>query len=1021
MTCHLAHAHAWRSTLLTAQTTHPGAPPPLAMPTDPVGDDCEVLVAITAGTSQSSPTSPFARGLMPAPIPIQFLDQTGRRVQAFTDDYAEPSHEQLVTAYRADGDRSPVQHPGHRADQAGPARGLPVLARPGGLPGRAALALRDGDWMFPTYRDSMALVARGLDPVEVADPAARRLALRLRPDGDPHRSSVHAAGHPAAARRRPRLRRDGARAGHRRAGLHRRRRHQRGRLPRGPQLRRRVQRARGVPRPEQPVRHQRPAGQADRRARPGVQGRRLRHPRPNRSTATTPWPCSRCSTEAVEHARSGHGPCLVEAHTYRIDAHTNADDATRYRDADEVDAGSTATRSPAWRRTCADRGPLDDAAAAADRRRRPRRSPPTLRDRHERRPRSTRCPVRPRLRHSRRRSCASRPRAGAELDAEEAEPTTAHRRVRQPVTMAQALNRALRDAMAADDDRVVVFGEDVGTLGGVFRVTDGLAARLRRRPLLRHPAGRGRHRRLRRRHGDGRAPARHRDAVRRVRLPGVRADRLATSPSCATAPGARSTLPIVIRVPYAGGIGGVEHHSDSSEAYYAHTPGLKVVTPATVEDAYSLLREAIDDPDPVVFLEPKRLYWSKEVRRASPAARRDRSAARWCAGAGTRRDAGRLRPDRSPVALEAADGGRGGGLGPRGRRPAHASCPSTTRRWSPSVRKTGRCVVVHEAQGFAGVGAEIAARVQERCFHSLRRAGAAGRRLGHPVPAAEARAPPPARRRPRPRRDRPAAVGRRPDPASWPARRRWRVSVSVTSARRPDFLLPDLGEGLTEAESWSGTSPWATSAGRPDRRDVETAKATVDVPCPYAGRVAHPARRSRRGARVGRPLLTIGTDGPALEGSPALRRTLSALRRSPARAASSSAYGTSETRRSRRDRRVAGGRPPAAAAAPGRVATVAAPDRRQPDASPTCRRAARSSRPVVRKLASDNGVDLAGAGADRALAMSSAGPTSRPPCGRRGQSQSHEVTPAKRRGRARTGLATYGSRCVACGGRSPRS
>src|SRR6185312_6117826 len=71
------------------------------------------------------------------------------------------------------------------------------------------------------------------------------------------------------------------------------------------------------------------------------------------------------------------------------------------------------------------------------------------------------------------------------------------------------------------------------------------------------------------------------------------------------------TVPIVLRIPYAGGIGGVEHHSDSSEAYYAHTPGLKVVTPATVDDAYSLLREAIEDPDPVIFLEPKKLYWSK--------------------------------------------------------------------------------------------------------------------------------------------------------------------------------------------------------------------------------------------------------------------------------------------------------------------------------------------------------------------------------------------------------------------------
>ena len=92
-----------------------------------------------------------------------------------------------------------------------------------------------------------------------------------------------------------------------------------------------------------------------------------------------------------------------------------------------------------------------------------------------------------------------------------------------------------------------------------------------------------------------------------------------TSRRCATVPAAGSTLPMVIRIPYAGGIGGVEHHCDSSEAYYAHTPGLKVVTPATAEDAYTLLREAIDDPDPVIFMEPKKLYWSQGGGRRCPA------------------------------------------------------------------------------------------------------------------------------------------------------------------------------------------------------------------------------------------------------------------------------------------------------------------------------------------------------------------------------------------------------------------
>jgi pyruvate dehydrogenase E1 component beta subunit len=170
---------------------------------------------------------------------------------------------------------------------------------------------------------------------------------------------------------------------------------------------------------------------------------------------------------------------------------------------------------------------------------------------------------------------------------------------------------------------------------------------------------------------------------------------------------------MVIRIPFAGGIGGVEHHCDSSEAYYAHTPGLKVVTPATPDDAYWLLRDAIADPDPVIFMEPKKLYWSSGDVNVS------------------RRLAGPLgqavvrRPGRDvtlvaygpsvPVALAAAE-------------EADVSIEVVDLRTivpfddvtvTESVRRTGRCVVVQEAQGFAGVGAEIAARVQERCFHSL--------------------------------------------------------------------------------------------------------------------------------------------------------------------------------------------------------------------------------------------------------------------------------------------------------------
>jgi 2-oxoisovalerate dehydrogenase E1 component beta subunit len=174
-------------------------------------------------------------------------------------------------------------------------------------------------------------------------------------------------------------------------------------------------------------------------------------------------------------------------------------------------------------------------------------------------------------------------------------------------------------------------------------------------------------------------------------------------------------VPMVIRVPYAGGIGGVEHHCDSSEAYYVHTPGLKVVTPATVTDAYSLLRQAITDPDPVVFMEPKKLYWSKADISLPVETAPFGTAAVRRAGAGATLIA--YGPT-VPVAMEAAEAAVEDGWDLEVV-DLRTLVPFDDETVAASVRKTGRCVVVQEAAGFAGVGAEIAARVQERCFHSL--------------------------------------------------------------------------------------------------------------------------------------------------------------------------------------------------------------------------------------------------------------------------------------------------------------
>ncbi|MBG6065802.1 alpha-ketoacid dehydrogenase subunit beta [Micromonospora ureilytica] len=280
-------------------------------------------------------------------------------------------------------------------------------------------------------------------------------------------------------------------------------------------------------------------------------------------------------------------------------------------------------------------------------------------------------------------------------------------------TMAKALNTALADALAADD-RVVVFGEDVGALGGVFRITDGLQARFGENRCFDTPLAEA---------GIvGFAVGLAMSGLRPVvemqfdafAYPAFEQIASHVAKLRNRTRGALS-VPIVIRVPYAGGIGGVEHHCDSSEAYYAHTPGLKVVTPATVDDAYSLLREAIEDPDPVIFMEPKKLYFASDE--ASLPTRTEPFGRAVVRRPG--RDATLVAYGPAvPVALEAAEAAREEGWDLEVV-DVRTIVPFDDATITASVRRTGRCVVIQEAPGFAGVGAEIAARVQERCFHAL--------------------------------------------------------------------------------------------------------------------------------------------------------------------------------------------------------------------------------------------------------------------------------------------------------------
>ncbi len=280
------------------------------------------------------------------------------------------------------------------------------------------------------------------------------------------------------------------------------------------------------------------------------------------------------------------------------------------------------------------------------------------------------------------------------------------------VTMASALNQALSDALS-EDDSVLVFGEDVGTLGGVFRVTDGLAGAFGETRVFDTPLAES---------GIvGTAIGMAMNGLRPVVE--MQFDAFAypafeqiTSHLAKLRNRTRGQveLPIVIRIPYGGGIGGVEHHCDSSEAYYTHTPGLRVVTPGTPADAYVLLRQAIKCPDPVIFLEPKRRYWSKGIVSEQGGVPMDRALVRRPGSDVTLIAYGGA----LATALEAAEA-----AGDEGRSveviDLRSLSPFDDETVTASVRRTGRVIVVHEASRFCGYGAEVAARLSEQCFHYL--------------------------------------------------------------------------------------------------------------------------------------------------------------------------------------------------------------------------------------------------------------------------------------------------------------
>jgi pyruvate dehydrogenase E1 component beta subunit len=277
-------------------------------------------------------------------------------------------------------------------------------------------------------------------------------------------------------------------------------------------------------------------------------------------------------------------------------------------------------------------------------------------------------------------------------------------------TMAKAINRALHDAMAADD-RVLVFGEDVARLGGVFRVTEGLAETF----------------------GDGRCfdtplaesaiigiavgmAIRGFVPVPEIQFDGFAAPAFDQIVSHLAKYRMRTRgdvdMPVTIRIPSFGGIGAVEHHSESTETYWLHTAGLKVVVPSTPSDAYWLLRYAIADRDPVLFLEPKRRYWGRELVDTSvPGEPIGRAAIRRPGDDVTVITYGSLVATALSAAesavydLEVVD--------------LRSLNPLDFDTVAASVRKTGRAVVMHEGPRTLGFGAELAARISEELFYDL--------------------------------------------------------------------------------------------------------------------------------------------------------------------------------------------------------------------------------------------------------------------------------------------------------------
>ena len=279
--------------------------------------------------------------------------------------------------------------------------------------------------------------------------------------------------------------------------------------------------------------------------------------------------------------------------------------------------------------------------------------------------------------------------------------------------IAKAINAGMRKAMA-NDPKVLLFGEDIAELGGVFRVTEGILAEFGPTRIMNSPIAES---------GIvgtsiGLAMRGYRPVVE-IQFDGFifpAFDQITTQLAKLTNRSEGTLkMPVVIRVPYGGGIGAVEHHSESPEAYFAHTPGLRVVSPSNPNDAYWMIQQAIESNDPVMFFEPKRRYWQKgPVNLDTPALplhqarvlREGHSVTLACYG------------PMVTVALQAAEIAAQEGTSIEVI-DLRSISPIDFSTIVESVKKTGRLVVAAEASNFVSVSSEVAARVAEQAFYHL--------------------------------------------------------------------------------------------------------------------------------------------------------------------------------------------------------------------------------------------------------------------------------------------------------------